>query len=129
MECRWWSAQAGISITQVSNSVTHNRFFFVLHSITWSELDSPKLHVLLSPAWMNLGIQWSKCTGLCNFVAVGKKEQCTKKWRNFFKIKLLTYFSLVSRVHRQIVTIFGSGIEDVSQQKCRFLKWQSIGKI
>lgn len=127
MECGWWSAQAGISITQVSNSVTHNRLFFVLHSITWSELDFPKLHVLLSPAWMNLRIQWSKCTRPIQLCGCRKKRRCTEKWRKFLKIKLLTYFSLVSRVHRQIVTIFGSGIEDVSQQKCRFLKWQSIG--
>lgn len=31
-------------------------------------------------------------------------------------------FSFVFRVHRQIVTVFGSGIEDMSEQKCCFRK-------
>lgn len=36
--------------------------------------------------------------------------------------EVLRQASLSLRVHRQIVTIFGSGIEDISQQKCCFLK-------
>ena len=31
-------------------------------------------------------------------------------------------FLFVFRVHRQIVTVFGSGIEDMSEQKCCFRK-------
>nr|XP_058960896.1 ceramide kinase-like isoform X3 [Pocillopora verrucosa] len=48
------------------------------------------------------------------------KEQPVGVWN--VDGEVLRQASLSLRVHRQIVTIFGSGIEDVSQQKCRFLK-------